>query len=98
MQGPSDNEVLQVSDQERRMGMDAVVRDDRAQLEELAAALHRLRQLRVNGHREHGLDSQLRAKVTLLESRESAERTSLDARGRRERPGQSQPEPTFLSW
>lgn len=97
MQGSSDDEVLQVPDQERRMGVDAIVRDDRAQFKELAAALHRLRQLRVNGHRKYRLDSQLRAKVVLLESWESAERAPLDARGRRERPGQSQPESTFLS-
>jgi len=58
--------------------MDAIVRDDRAQFKKFASALHRVRELRVDSHREHGLDPELRAEVVLFESGKSAERSRVD--------------------
>lgn len=79
MQGSSNDEVLQVPDENRRLGVDAIVRDNCAQFEELTPALHCIRQLRVDGHREHRPDHELRTEIYLLQSRESSKRTSIDS-------------------
>jgi len=86
VQRSSDDEVLQVPDKNRRLGVDAVIRNDRTQFEKFAPALHRLRQLRIDKHGEHGFNLQLRAEIVLsrFESRKSTERACLDSYDRSE--------------
>lgn len=99
VQGPSDNQVLQVSDEIRRMGLDAVVRHDSAQFPKLPASLYRVGQLRVDETREHGPVVELRAKVLLLQLEQSSQHPSIDTDHQRkhQRPGQSQPPFTGVS-
>lgn len=99
VQGASNNQVLQVSDEIRRMGLDAIVRHDCAQFPKLATALHRVGQLRVDETGEHRFAVELRAKVVLLESEQSAQHPfdHTDHQRNRERVGQSQPQFTSVS-
>lgn len=79
VQRSSDDRVLQVPDENRRLGVDAVVHNACTQLKKFAPGLHRLGQLRVDNHGEPGPDSELRTKIVLLESRKSTERARLDS-------------------
>ena len=81
------------------MGLDAIVRHDCAQFPKLATALHRVGQLRVDETGEHRFAVELRAKVVLLESEQSAQHPfdHTDHQRNRERVGQSQPQFTSVS-
>lgn len=97
VQGASNNQVLQVSHEIRRMGLDAVVRHDCAQFQKLSTTLYRVGQLRVDETGEHRFVVELRAKVVLLESKQSAQHPFDDPDRQRNRQRVGQPQSQFTS-